>query len=122
MWLSIFGIWHVSQRNTEMERNGIEVAFVRKVVVCVLLMPMLVVEYSTALSKFLVDSFHISELSVEEIILSTCCEIAFILIAAYLYVLYFKPVNKAIAIFVYFMVGIITYIHSFIITTNESKK
>ena len=37
---------------------------------------------------------------------------AFILLAAYLYVLYFKPVNKAIAIFVYFMVSIITYIPS----------
>ena len=116
MWSSIFGIWHVSQRNTEMERNGIEV------VVCVLLMPMLVVEYSTALSKFLVDSFHISELSVEEIILSTCCEIAFILIAAYLYVLYFKPVNKAIAIFVYFMVGIITYIPSSLPLMNPKNE
>ena len=82
------------------------------VVVCVLLMPMLVYEYSAALSMFLVDSFHINELSVEGIILSTCCEMAFILLAAYLYVLYFKPVNKAIAIFVYFMVSIITYIPS----------
>ena len=82
------------------------------VVVCVLLMPMLVYEYSAALSMFLVDSFHINELSVEGIILSTFCEIAFILLAAYLYVLYFKPANKAIAIFVYFMVSIITYIPS----------
>ena len=80
--------------------------------VCVLLMPMLVYEYSAALSMFLADSFHISELSVEGIILSTFCEIAFILLAAYLYVLYFKPVNKTIAIFVYFMVSIITYIPS----------
>ena len=61
---------------------------------------------------FLVDRFHISELSVEGSILSTFCEIAFILFAAYLYVLYFKPVSKEIAIFVYFMVSIITYIPS----------
>ncbi|MDD7378382.1 MAG: HD-GYP domain-containing protein [Lachnospiraceae bacterium] len=82
------------------------------VVVCVLLMPMLVYEYSYALSMFLVDSFHISELSVGGIILLIFCDIAFNLLAAYLYVLYFKPVNKAIAIFVYFMVSIITYIPS----------
>ncbi|MGN0132115.1 MAG: HD-GYP domain-containing protein [Lachnospiraceae bacterium] len=91
------------------------------VVVCVLLMPMLVYEYSAVLFMFLVDSFHISEFSVEGIILSAVCEIVFILLATYLYVLYFKPVNKAIAIFVYLMVTIITYIPSSLPAMNAKN-
>lgn len=91
------------------------------VVVCVLLMPMVVYEYSKGLSMFLMNCFYIRTSSIAGIILSTFCEIAFILLATYLYVLYFKPVNKAIAIFVYFMVYIITLIPSSLPPMNATS-
>ena len=58
------------------------------------------------------DIFHIHTESMEECILSTFCEIAFIILAVYLYILYFKPVNKTLAVFVYLMVYVITLIPS----------
>ncbi|MDD6797638.1 MAG: HD-GYP domain-containing protein [Clostridia bacterium] len=80
--------------------------------VCVLLMPMVVYEYSAGLSMALMNCFRIGTSSLVGYILSTFCEIAFILLAVYLYILYFKPVNKTIAVFVYLMVYVITLIPS----------
>lgn len=91
-------------------------------VVCILLMPMVVCEYSVGLSAFLMNSFHIRTSSVEGYILSTFCEIAFILLAVYLYAFYFKPVNKTIAVFVYLMVYVITLIPSSLPPMNATSE
>lgn len=82
------------------------------VVVCILLMPMVVYEYSAGLSMFLMNCFHIRTASAWGYMLSIFCEIAFIILAVFLYILYFKPVNKTIAVFVYLMVYVITSIPS----------
>ena len=80
--------------------------------VCILLMPMVVCEYSRGLSEVLRKAFQIQEVSVEGFVILTLCDIFFIVLATYLYILYFKPFNKTIAIFVYLMVYVVTYIPS----------
>lgn len=92
------------------------------VIVCIFLMPMIVYEYSAGLSGFLMDIFHIHTESMEGCILSTFCEIAFIILVVYLYILYFKPVNKTLAVFVYLMVYVITLIPSSLPPMNATNE
>ena len=81
------------------------------VIICILLMPMVVYEYSIGLSSFLTKCFHVDGGSVTAVVF-TLCEVTFIILAVYLYILYFKPVNKTAAIFVYLMVYVITMLPS----------
>lgn len=92
------------------------------VIVCIFLMPMIVYEYSEGLSGFLTDIFHIRKASMEGCILSTFCEIVFIILVVYLYILYFKPVNKTIAVFVYLMVYVTTLIPSSLPPMNATNE
>lgn len=92
------------------------------VIVCIFLMPMIVYEYSEGLSGFLTDIFHIRKASMEGCILSIFCEIVFIILVVYLYILYFKPVNKTIAVFVYLMVYVTTLIPSSLPPMNATNE
>lgn len=85
---------------------------IRNVIVCIFLMPMVVYEYSNGLSVFLTKFFHIPDQSATAYMLSTICEVVFIILAIYLYILYFKPVDKTKAVFVYLMVNVITFLPS----------
>lgn len=82
------------------------------VIVCIFLMPMVVYEYSAAISMNLLKYFHIHASSLAGCIISASCEIVLIIIAVYLYLFYFKPKNKVIGVFVYLMVYVITGIPS----------
>lgn len=82
------------------------------VIVCIFLMPMVVYEYSAAISMNLMEYFHIHASSLAGCIISAFCEIVLIIIAVYLYLFYFKPKNKVIGVFVYLMVYVITGIPS----------
>lgn len=89
-------------------------------IVCILLMPMVVYGYSQGLSGALRNGFHVSEISVEGFVISTICEISFIVLATSLYILYFKPFNKTIAIFVYIMVYVVTSLPSSLPVMNAN--
>lgn len=92
------------------------------VIVCIFLMPMVVCEYSTGLSMFLMECFHIRASSMAGYSIAAFCEIAFIILAVYLYILYFKTDNKIIAIFVYLMVYVITLIPSSLPPMNAKSE
>lgn len=85
---------------------------IRNVIVCIFLMPMVVFEYSNGLSVFLKKLFHIPDQSATAYMISAICDAAFIILAIYLYILYFKPADKTKAIFVYLMVNVITHLPS----------
>lgn len=91
-------------------------------IVCIFLMPMVVYEYSEVFSGALMNCFHVRAVSAEGFVISTLSEVLFIILAAYLYILYFKPVNKTIAIFVYLMVYVVTNIPSSLPAMNATSE
>lgn len=56
--------------------------------------------------------FSIHPASASTYLIAVICEVAFIILAIFLYCLYFKPVNKTVAVFVYLMVYVITLLPS----------
>lgn len=83
---------------------------------------MIVCELSLSFAESLImANLHISETSVMGCIISAFFEIIFIIIAVYLYILYFKPKNKVMAVFVYFMVYVITLLPSTLPPMNAER-